>query len=111
MASTDVAPATEKTAISRTAPTGVTNKSAKPADVPSAKRVITEAARSSTGILGLTTQSNPAAVTGALALLTGSSDAIGKEVAEAFAAIGNAAFNSITAASTWSALATAIAAS
>lgn len=97
--------------ISRSSGGGPTLATGYLADLPSAKRVITDAFQSGSGITRLTTQTGNASEVSALTALTGSSDVIGNAVAALFAGLGNSAFNAITSASTWGTLVTAIAAS
>lgn len=89
----------------------VSNRASTPGDTISQKRLIRDALRSSSGLDRLTTQTGTTAEVAALSALSANSTAIGSDLADACARSGNAAFASITAASLWSALVTAIAAS
>jgi len=103
------------TASGRTIPTSVSNKSSVPKDLISARECVKNALRSSSGIVGLTTQTNAADVTGALVTLASDSVVVGQAVADLVtrANLGPASGSiaGITAASTWAQLVTAIAAS
>lgn len=76
-------------------------------DIPSAKQVIRNAARSNDGITRLTTQTGTIHERAALALLAGSTDAVSAADLIAFAAIGATPDGTPT----WSELVTAIGAS
>jgi hypothetical protein len=83
MAATDVAPATEKGVTQPThGPRALygtlasSKKSAKVFDVPSAKQVLREAAKSSAGRAAITAVTIPTNIQNALTVLTGSTDAV-----------------------------------
>jgi hypothetical protein len=88
-----------------------------PADTNSAKRVILDALRSSSGLARLVSQTGNIAEVGVLAALAADATVVGNEVADAVTKAnagqvgGGNQISGITASSTWSALVTAIAAS